>query len=84
MKNKIIDCRTKQEIKNALENKKIARINFCSISKDGEKCAEIVEKELSAEIRGVLANKKEKPFGNSKCIICNKPAQEVVYIGKGY
>jgi len=82
MKDKIINCKTKEEIKKAIENKKIARVNFCSIEKDGEKCAEYVEKNTDASIRGILANKKEIPKG--KCIICNKQATEVVYIGKSY
>ncbi len=82
MKGKIVNCRTKQEIKTAIKNKKIAKVNFCSIDKKGEKCAEIIEKEIGAEIRGILANKKEKATGN--CVICNKPAKEVVYIGKSY
>jgi|TARA_Y100000310_G_scaffold328431_1_gene396560 prolyl-tRNA synthetase len=82
MKGKIINCKTKQEIKKAMENKKIARVNFCSIDKEGEKCAGYIEKELHAEVRGILANKKEKSSG--KCIICNKQSREVVYIGKSY
>ncbi len=82
MKNKIINCKTKQEIKKAIENKKIARVNFCSIDKSGEKCAEFIEKEINSEVRGILANKKEKPTG--KCIICGKNAKEIVYIAKAY
>ena len=82
LKKNILNCRAKQEIKKAINNKKIARINFCSIEKQGEKCAEIIEKELHAEVRGVLANKKEKPTG--KCVICNKQAKEIVYIGRSY
>ena len=82
MKGRTVNSKTKQEIKNAVKNKKIARVNFCSIDKQGEKCAEIVEKEINAEVRGILANKKEKATG--KCIICGKPAKEVVYIGRSY
>jgi len=82
MKGKIADCKTKQELKNTIKNKKIARVNFCSTDKTGEKCAEIIEKEIGAEIRGTLANKKEKSTG--RCIICNKPAKEIVYVGKSY
>ncbi|GAI21792.1 unnamed protein product, partial [marine sediment metagenome] len=82
LKNKIVNCRTKQEIKKAIENKKIAKVNFCSIDKQGEKCAEVIEKEVNAEVRGTLANKHEKSTG--KCVICEKPAKEVVYIGKSY
>ena len=82
LKKSIINCQTKKEVKKAVENKKIARVNFCSIEKEGEKCAGVIEKEINAEVRGILANKKEKPKG--KCIICNKQAKEVVYIGKSY
>tara|TARA_B100001971_G_C18248404_1_gene576172 strand:+ start:935 stop:2383 length:1449 start_codon:yes stop_codon:yes gene_type:complete len=82
MKNKIVNCKTKQDIKRAIENKKIARVNFCSIEKQGISCAEKIEKEFHSEVRGILANKKEKPSG--KCVICDKQAKEVAYIGKSY
>jgi len=82
LKSRIINCKTKQEIKEIIKKKKIARVNFCSIENQGEKCAEYVEKEINAEIRGILANKKEKATG--KCVICGKPAGEVVYVGKSY
>ena len=82
LKNKIVNCKTKQEIKKVIKDKKIARVNFCSIDKQGEKCAEIIEKEINAEVRGILANKHEK--SNGKCVICGKPAKEVVYVGRSY
>lgn len=82
VKGKIVNCKTKQELKNTLKNKKIVRIPFCSTSKTGTKCAEYVEKELGAEVRGTRADKEEKATG--KCPICNKPATEIVYIGKSY
>jgi len=82
MKNKIAEAKNKQELKKVLENKKIAKANFCSVEKDGAKCAEFIEKEMNAEVRGTFANKKEIPKGN--CIICNKKANAVVYIGKSY
>ncbi len=81
-KNKIVNCSTKSEIKQALNSGKLARINFCSTNKDGISCAEIIEKEFSGDVRGTLANKKEKPKGN--CVICNKPATEIVYVGRSY
>ncbi len=79
---KIINCSTKKELKDALSSGKLARLNFCSTDKNGLKCAEIVEKEFSGNVRGTLANKNEKPTG--KCIICNKPATKVVYVGRSY
>ena len=81
---KITNCKNKEEIKKALNSGKIARLNWCSIEKNGEKCAEHIEKDLGAEVRGILANKNEKPAKNSKCAICNRPANEIVYIGRSY
>ena len=84
MNGKIVNCKTKDELKKAVRNGKIARVNFCSVEKQGIACADIVEKEIGADVRGTLANKNEKPPANSKCIICNRPANEIVYIGKSY
>jgi prolyl-tRNA synthetase len=82
MKGKIINCKTKEEIKKAMKDGKIARINWCSLNKEGLKCAEYIEKEINSEVRGTLANKRETPKG--KCIICGRPAREIVYIAKSY
>lgn len=73
---------SKEEIKKILQEKKIARCNFCSIGKEGEKCAEVVEKELFGFVRGIRADKIEKPSG--KCVICDEKAQCIVYIAKSY
>ncbi|MBU2562693.1 MAG: proline--tRNA ligase [Nanoarchaeota archaeon] len=82
IKERIIDCKTKKELKKIIDDKKIARANFCSVDEKGEICAEYIEKEINAEVRGTRADKKERPKGN--CIICGKSAKEVVYIGKSY
>ena len=79
---KIIDCETKEEIKKSLNEGKIARVNFCSVEKEGLPCAEKIEKDFGAEVRGTMANKNEESIGN--CPICNKKAQVVTYIGKSY
>ncbi len=78
----IINCKTKEDVKKALENKKIARVDFCSINKEGTHCAEVIEKDFGAFVRGVRHDKKEIPKG--KCPFCNKKATEVVYIAKSY
>ena len=82
MNNRLINCKTKDQLKKALEDGKVAKVNWCSIDNDGVKCAEQVEKIFNADVRGTLANKKEKAEG--KCIICNKNANEIVYIGRSY
>lgn len=83
---KMLYKKTKQtknitEIKKAITDGAIARCNFCSVDKNGEKCAEIIEKESGAKIRGSKLIE-EKPKG--ECVICNKKATKVVYIAKEY
>ena len=82
MKGKVVDCKNKKDMKKVVDNGKIARVNFCSLDKNGEKCAEIVEKEINAEVRGERRDIKEKPKG--KCIVCNKKANVVTYIARSY
>ncbi len=81
-KKAIVDCSNKKDIKKVLENKKIARFNFCSVEESGEKCAGFIEKELQARVMGTRADKKE--IGKGRCVICGKKAGEVVYAGKSY
>jgi len=83
-KRRIEEVSSKSELKTALESGKIVRCGFCSVDKKGEKCAEYVEKETGAKVRGKRL-KKEIPKGKTeKCIICGKKAAEVVYIAREY
>ncbi len=82
MKDKIVNCKDKDDLKKAMDKGKIARINFCSTDKEGTECANIIEKEMNAEVRGTLANKNEKPEG--KCIICKEKANAIAYVGRSY
>jgi prolyl-tRNA synthetase len=68
-------------IKAAGEGAKIFRCNFCSTSMEGEKCAEVIEKETSFKVRGT---KLEKEEASGDCIVCSKKAEEVVYIAREY
>jgi prolyl-tRNA synthetase len=70
-----------EKVKKELEKGKIARTGFCSVSMQGNDCAEKIEKELNASIRGTKFIK-EKPEGN--CIVCGKKAESIVYIAKSY
>ncbi len=78
---RIKDVKNKAELKKAIESGMIARANFCSVEMNGVKCAEVVEKEIGATVRGTKLEK-EKPSG--KCIICGKPSKAVVYIARQY
>ncbi len=79
---RIKDVKNLKEIKKAIEQGKIARCCFCSVEKDGVKCAEVIEKETGAEVRGTKLDEKKKPLG--KCAICGKKAKEIIYIAKAY
>ena len=80
-KDRIKEAKNIKELKKSIADGNIVRCNFCSVSNDGEKCAEIIEKESGARVRGKNL-KEEKAQGN--CIICNKKANHVVYIAKDY
>ena len=78
----IKDAKSIDEIKSAVDSGKIARTNFCSTELSGAKCAEAIEKQLGARVRGTRVDKSEKPLG--KCAVCGKEAKEVVYIANEY
>lgn len=79
---RIKDVGDLKEAKAAIKEGMILKCGFCSVAKDGEKCAEIVEKDLNAEVRGTRLDEKSKV--PKKCVVCGKPAKEVVYIARSY
>lgn len=81
-KDNIIEAKTASEIKRILDSDKIAKVNFCSLEKSGEKCAEFVEKELGGFVRGKRVDEKESAKGN--CIICGKKSNIITYIARSY
>jgi len=66
----------------AIKNGKIVACGFCSIDLDGERCAEVVEKDIGAEVRGKRVDEEKHEFAT--CIICGKPASCTVYLAKSY
>ncbi len=82
--NSIRDAESFLELKKALEGRGFVRCNFCSDEKEGIECAEKIEKELSANVRGKRADLNEKPFGQQKCAVCGRAARTVLYIAKQY
>ena len=73
---------TVEEVKKAIENNKIACCGFCSLEHDAEPCAEKIEKEVGALVRGKKIAKETNKF--DKCIVCGKPAKETIYIARSY
>ncbi len=66
----------------AINNGKIVCCGFCSIDKDGEHCAEIVEKDIGGLVRGKRVDEEKHEFAT--CLICGKPATCTIYIAKSY
>ena len=81
-KNKLASAKSKDELKKIIDDGKIARVGFCSVNKEGEKCAEFIEKNIQAEVRGTRLDEKKKDM--EKCLICNKKANHIVYVARSY
>ena len=80
--NNIINTKTKKEIQEVMDAGKIARCGFCSVDEEGEKCAELIEKEFGAQVRGTKLGEKNKGF--TACVNCGKKANHTVYLAKQY
>jgi len=80
--NRIKNAKNLKEIREIIKEGGIARTEFCSVDKDGEKCAERIEKEINAEVRGARLDEKQSP--RNKCVVCGKKANHIVYIAKAY
>ena len=78
---KIKNAKNNDQVKKILDDGGIARCSFCSIKERGEPCAGIVEKTLSAEVRGTLLKETNKP---TVCVICGEKAAVIVYIARAY
>jgi len=83
LKDSIHEAKTFADLKKILETKRgIVKAPFCSIDFDGQKCADKLQEEAAAKVRGTLFDKQEKATG--KCVVCGKPAKHIVYIAKSY
>lgn len=80
--NMIKRCNNINGVKKAIDSGKIACAGFCSTGLDGAKCAEVIEKETGAEIRGNRVDMEDNKF--EKCVVCGKPATKTIYIAKSY
>ena len=74
------EAKTFDELKDILERKGgIVKVGWCG----NKECADNIKSETSGGcIRGTLFNSKEEVKG--KCVWCNKPAREIVYVAKQY
>jgi len=66
------------------EHRGFIKAPFCSVEKDGEKCADTLKAETKGgNVCGTPLDNPETPK-NKKCIVCGKKAKHIVYIAKSY
>ncbi len=78
----IIDADSLSAIDDALDKGRIARVSFCTTEMDGLRCAEEIKDKTGGEVRGTRIDVEETPDG--VCVVCGRPAKEVVYIARSY
>ncbi|MFA5176179.1 MAG: proline--tRNA ligase [Candidatus Nanoarchaeia archaeon] len=84
-KNRIKETNSYDELKKILkEHKGFVKVPFCSMDWDGEKCADKLKEETTANVSGTLYPKEDKIKPGQKCVICNKKANHIVYVAKSY
>ncbi|MFA5174069.1 MAG: proline--tRNA ligase [Candidatus Pacearchaeota archaeon] len=76
-KQKIKQANNLSEIKEIIKNKEIGIVPLCK----NENCEDILKSETEGAKTLFIADKK---ISLEKCIICNKPADYYVYVGKTY
>ena len=79
--NSIVTADGREEIGKAIEEGKIARCGFCSVGAEGSECAEVIEKEIGARVRGKNLMHEDV---SGDCILCGRKAREVVYVARDY
>lgn len=78
MRQLISDAGSPEEVKKILDERRIARIEWCG---DVE-CAEKLKEKAGGEIRGERYDIAERP--RNPCIVCGREAKKVVYVARAY
>ncbi|MFW9907311.1 MAG: proline--tRNA ligase [Candidatus Thorarchaeota archaeon] len=78
----IEDADTMGKIQDALERGKIARTPFCTTEVEGLACYEEIKDRTGGEIRGTRIDIDD--IAEGVCVVCGRPATEVVYIARSY
>ncbi|MEM2142429.1 MAG: proline--tRNA ligase [Candidatus Thorarchaeota archaeon] len=80
--NLIVDADSLESVTDILDKGKIARVPFCTTEMDGQSCGETVKNRTGGEIRGTRIDIQEVAEGS--CIVCGRPAREIVYVARSY
>lgn len=85
--NKTKSVDTLEEVKKVIKNfRGFVKVPWCSIEKDGEKCADILKEETQGgNVAGIPWIEKERDSAKGKkCVVCGKPAKHIVYVAKSW
>ncbi|MFQ5814910.1 MAG: proline--tRNA ligase [Candidatus Hydrothermarchaeaceae archaeon] len=84
IRSRIKDADTLEEAAEVVRKRMVVRASFCSRELDGMDCAETVKERCDgAQVRGTLFPEPESA-DEKICIVCGRPAGEIVYIAKAY
>ncbi|MFX1256206.1 MAG: His/Gly/Thr/Pro-type tRNA ligase C-terminal domain-containing protein, partial [Promethearchaeota archaeon] len=86
-KRRLVIAKNWKELEKAIVNRKVVKIAFCSIEAEGKECAMAIKDNLAATVRGTDVQEIDAgivPKKSENCLICGKPAQCYVYVGKQY
>jgi len=83
-KNQIHDAKDIKSLESQLKKGGFVRVPFCTDMAEGGACADKIKEETHADVRGVRADKEEKPTAGAKCVACGKKADVMVYVARQY
>jgi len=78
MRELITDAESFEDIRKILNERKIARVEWCG----DIDCAEEIKESIGGEIRGERYDVAEIPKGT--CVVCGRQARSVVYVARAY
>jgi prolyl-tRNA synthetase len=81
-KDNIKEANSIEDVEKIMKDRNIAKVMFCARDRSAEFCADEIKDKTKGEVRGTKLDGKETPSGN--CIVCGKPAKEIVYIARSY
>ncbi|HIQ50332.1 MAG TPA: proline--tRNA ligase [Nanoarchaeota archaeon] len=81
---KVHRAKSFEELQELIKKGGFIKAPFCDIDKNGEKCAEELQRKTALKVRGIPVENQEKPEEGEKCIVCGKPAKYIVWLAKAY
>jgi hypothetical protein len=78
LEGELVDAHSLDELKSYMEQRKIARVNWC-----GEpSCAFELKDNVAGEMRGTLWDGSDEPTG--PCMVCGDEAKYIAYVSQTY